>query len=469
VIRPSGKAVFGSACALVMLAGLCGAAGAEQRPARSTDAGPVRPSFTWSAGFPPDAPARSNAIVSAAILDGADDIVVAGSAVGPFDGGEGCKFADDHLRHAFVLKLTTSGRVLWCHAVGATASAGGPGEHGISALARQRGEIVGVGRFEGPDAPRARSAGARTIVRAGPKGQLKPVAEISGDQEVIALAEGEAGDLYLGGCNRRWFPPSAPGLSPTLVQNEAFVLRASRDGRVVWQRFIREKGRDVFRHGREFDSALDCVTALVRSPAGGVIAGGIFSKPLTIGHDDLPSDEGTFITRVSAGGDVMWTRGVSSRLATTTYDIRLGLAASPGGGAVTTGSVAVEGHPGTSPAVIAVGASGTTEWLRAIGASDAHNLILGDSHGAVTVAGLTRERFLETAGSAPIDLSSSNAFVIQLGSAGKVTRGSGLRASVGSLASVLVSRRGVWVTGTQQLGGAGTGIFAQWLPNKPSQ
>src|SRR6185437_7404652 len=82
-----------------------------------------RPStFTWSAEYPDGAAARSRVIVTAAVVDSSDAVILAGVADGPLDLGGECKIAYGGSKHPFLAEVTPEGHLAWCRMLGPVAA-----------------------------------------------------------------------------------------------------------------------------------------------------------------------------------------------------------------------------------------------------------------------------------------------------------------------------------------------------------
>jgi hypothetical protein len=417
---------------------------------------PARPEgrFTWRADFAERALDRSEARIRAAVVDAADDLVLAGSAVGPLLLEGEAEFSDDHHERAFIAKIDRTGRVRWVRSLGSVPSSGVLTELGITALAAIGDELVAAanGDLSWMD-------GKGRVRRSAPL-ELPPV---------LSIVAAPDRDLYVGGCLRQWRPAPAPGLSPVSIQTGGFLARVSPAGEVRWRRLIREAGANLPRKGVAIGPLMDCVTQLLPSRDGGVTAGGMFNGPFSIGRAPLGSDSGTFLARFSSRGEVEWAQAVAVRLATVSYDVRPQFGVLPSGSLVGSGIVPTGVPPGAASGMRGVSADGRVEWSRVIrsgsGCCNIDSPLATASRKALVVAGIAPfGEAVEVDERRLIEHASSNAFVLWLGRDGAPSRGRALHESATELSAAVVGRGGVWIVGTHHHGAPGTGIFADWIP-----
>jgi hypothetical protein len=248
-----------------------------------------------------------------------------------------------------------------------------------------------------------------------------------------------------------------------------FVARVAPSGAVRWRKQLRESGADVPPRGTSIGPIGECVTELMPTGDGGVAAGGIFSGPFRIAGTILASDDGTFLARFSAGGNLEWARTVATRLVTSSYDDRPQFGALPGGAFVGAGVMPTAQFPKGGSGAALISPDGRDVWSRAVetgtGCCNVDSPLATASRRAVVIAGTTAYgRSITFGGRTLIDSASSDAFVLWVREDGSPSGATTLPESATELSRVVAGRTGIWVVGTQRNGAAGTGIFAHWIP-----
>jgi hypothetical protein len=455
------------------LLALCAAVFAASVPASGLagDAPPADGRFTWRADFDDRALDRSEARVQAAALDDKDNLVIAGTAIGPLRIGRECALSDDHHERAFVAKINRRGRVVWLRGLGSETNHGKLSGFGITALLSSGRDFVAVGSFDpsGADVAALAEAPPQQIARLDQNGRIRNVArlELPPVRSVVTASDG---DLYVGGCRRDWMPPAALGLPAVLRQSGGFIARISATGEVRWRKPIRDSGADLPRKGVPIGPPMDCVTELLPTADRGVAAGGMFSGPFTIDRAALLADSGTFLVRLSPRGDVEWARTVAVRLVTTSFDASPQFAVLSSGSFVGSGVVPIGSPSRDASGLTVIAADGRSEWSREIrsgpGCCNVDSPLATRSRNDVLVAGITEYgRSVEVGDRKLIENASANAFALWMERTGAPLRGRALHESATELSRLVVGRRGVWIVGTHRNGGGGTGLFADWIPN----
>lgn len=300
------------------------------------------------------------------VPDGAGGAIVALAAAGSIDGAPYAGSTD-----AVVTHRSANGQTLWTTQFGTSAA-----ERLYGAVRNPDGSITVAGYTNGNlDGAHAssNSAGDAMVAAIGIDGTLlwkRQFGDSAAADRAYALASDGNGGSYLAGYTKG----SIDGVTANAGDKDAFLARLDRNGSVLW---IRQFG------GPGEDKAL-----AVTASAGAVYVAGVTSAAMPSGTSAGGTDG--WIAAFTPDGTRSWLKQVG----TAGDDLISGVAVSPSGIVLATGTFGDGSDGGKDAVVFAFSSDGRVRWQREIGTADddAGVAIASPTEDNIVVVGHTKGR-----------------------------------------------------------------------------
>lgn len=309
----------------------------------------------WSKGFE----ATGGQMGSVAlVVDGQDDVIVAGYLAGEVDLGDGPMAVDSPL-NGFVAKFNPAGDLLWSKRIGDDGAVWGPSDLAVT----PSGNLVVMGYLNGGG---VLDVAGTALVANGPADTV--VIELSGDGEPLwaalyggdghelgtRLAIGPSGEVVVMGS----FLDYGQDGNPAPGGGGVFLVELGASGQLAWERRFEVNPDD---HGG----------GLAVMPWGDIVITGGFHGTADLGGGALPGQSGAFLARFDGLGNHLWSKSLWAEGASVTAtDVLVSLTGELTITGTHDGPVDLGSGPlpdvGMQPFVARFTADGTPVWSRSL-------------------------------------------------------------------------------------------------------